>query len=306
MLRSTFAAIAVIGALALSASPSAAEPQPHPSSGVNNCDTGWVCVETGTSGSGGKKKDSKSSAPTGTRQCTKDGKVLPCYDPDLGSFSNGCYYKQVTDPALIADLEKAGKAAGQGNGSVPYEMTCLLDGPNPGSVYVFLKNPPAGFVDPAALAHQAVDKMLLKGPDIASPRAAGKYVVGMPMWMWVDQTQTTYGPNTATASAGGVTVSATAEVSSISWDMGDGTAAVVCNGPGTKYTPSMGKAQSPDCGHVYDKASTDEAGGKFHGTATATWTVNWQVTGGPPDTGSFTEVRRSQFTADVREVQVLN
>ncbi|WP_460120339.1 hypothetical protein [Streptomyces phaeofaciens] len=57
--------------------------------------------------------------------------------------------------------------------------------------------------------------MKLAGPDIASPRATGKYLVGMPMWMWVNQSATTYGPNTASASAGGVTVTATAKVSKI-------------------------------------------------------------------------------------------
>ncbi|MFJ8098664.1 ATP/GTP-binding protein [Streptomyces griseofuscus] len=232
--------------------------------------------------------------------------MLPCYDPDLGSFSSGCYYKQIKDPTLIADMRKTATSAGQANGLAAYEMTCLLDGSSPGSVYVFLKNPPAKVVDPATLARQAVDKMLLEGPEVTSPRAGGKYVVGMPMWMWVDQTPTTYGPNRATASVGGVSVTATAVVSWISWAMGDGTAAVVCKGPGTKYTSSMGMARSPDCGHVYGRASVAEAGGKFHGTATATWSVDWRVAGVRAETGSFTEVRRSRFTAVVGEVQVLN
>ncbi|MGW4516402.1 ATP/GTP-binding protein [Streptomyces sp. NPDC004393] len=299
MLRSALAAIAVIGALALSASPSAAEPQPRPSSGVKDCDTGWVCVEAGTSG--GKEKDSKSSAPSGTHQCTKNGKVLPCYDPDLGSFSNGCYYKQVTNPALIAEMEKERKAAGQANGLVPYEMTCLLDGANPGSVYVFLKNPPAGVIDPAALAQQAVDKMLLKGPDIASPRAAGKYTVGVPMWMWVNTSPTTYGPNTASATAGGVTVTATAQVSKIVWSMGDG-ASVTCNGPGTPYTSSEGMAQSPTCGHVFSKTSAGAQNGKFPVTATSTWSINWQ---GGGQAGQLTEVRQTNVQVAVGEVQVV-
>ncbi|MFD8229455.1 hypothetical protein ACFV16_35765 [Streptomyces massasporeus] len=53
--------------------------------------------------------------------------------------------------------------------------------------------------------------------------------------MWVDQTPTTYGLNSATATADGVTASATARVISITWDMGDGTQPVVCHGPGTRY-----------------------------------------------------------------------
>ncbi|MGW5482606.1 ATP/GTP-binding protein [Streptomyces sp. NPDC004008] len=299
MLRLTFAAIAVIGGLAVSASPSAAEPQPRPSSGVKDCDTGWVCVEAGTSG--GNEKDSKNSAPSGTRQCTKNGKVLPCYDPDLGSFSNGCYYKQVTDPPLVAEMEKERKAAGQANGLVPYEMTCLLDGAKPGSVYVFLKNPPTGVIDPAVLAQQAVDKMLLKGPDIASPRAAGKYTVGVPMWLWVNTSPATYGPNTASATAGGITVTATAEVSKIVWTMGDG-ASVTCADPGTPYTASDGMAQSPTCGHVYSKTSAGGAGGKYQVAATSTWTIDWQ---GGGQTGQLVETRQSQTQVAIGELQVV-
>lgn len=162
-------------------------------------------------------------------------------------------------------------------------------------------------VDPEQLARAAVDKMLLTGPDIASPRASGRYVVGMPMWLWVTQSPTTYGPNSASASLAGVTVTATAKVSSISWDMGDGSAPVICDGPGSVYTSAVGKAPSPDCGHTYAKASAPQRkGGRFQGEATATWTVDWQVTAGPGETGTFTEVRQSPFTVDVREVQVLN
>ncbi|MFF9244588.1 ATP/GTP-binding protein [Streptomyces sp. NPDC014776] len=163
------------------------------------------------------------------------------------------------------------------------------------------KAPP---VDPEAVAQQALAKMQLLGPKIGSPRAGGRYVVGMPVWMWVDPSPTTFGPQQASATAGGVTVTARATVTSVSWDMGDGTEPAVCNGPGTKYQPSMGKTPSPDCGHTYTHPST-RAGGKFHGTATATWTVDWAVNGGG-QTGTFTEVRQSAFEVGVREVQVLN
>ncbi|MFE7649908.1 hypothetical protein [Streptomyces phaeoluteigriseus] len=75
---------------------------------------------------------------------------------------------------------------------------------------IWLADPPpaAAAVNPAELAQRAVDSMKLAGPDITSPKAAGRYLVGMPMWMWVNQSPTTYGPNTASASAGAVTVTA--------------------------------------------------------------------------------------------------
>ena len=47
--------------------------------------------------------------------------------------------------------------------------------------------PPAAAVDPEVLAQRAVDAMKLKGPAVASPRPAGRYTVGVPVWMWVNQ-----------------------------------------------------------------------------------------------------------------------
>lgn len=164
---------------------------------------------------------------------------------------------------------------------------------------------PAVAIDPAVLAQQAVDKMLLEGPDLASPRSTGKYTVGVPMWMWVDQSPTTFGPNTATASGGGVTVSATAKVSSIEWDLGDASDSVHCDGPGTPYKESFGMKESPDCGHLFRTPSKGQPGGKYQGTAKATWTVEWQVSGGG-EFGQFTEVRTTDFAVSVGELKVLD
>lgn len=45
---------------------------------------------------------------------------------------------------------------------------------------IWLADPPpqAAAVDPAELAQRAVDSMKLAGPDIASPRTAGRYLIG--------------------------------------------------------------------------------------------------------------------------------
>jgi hypothetical protein len=156
-------------------------------------------------------------------------------------------------------------------------------------------------VNPQELAQRAVDSMTLLGPDIASPRAAGKYTVGVPMWMWVNQSATTYGPNTASASAGGVTVTASAKVSKIVWQMGDG-ASVTCNGPGTPYQASEGMAQSPTCGHMYSKTSAGAQRGKYPVTATSTWTIDWQGGGAA---GQLTEIRQTDVQVAIGEVQVV-
>lgn len=194
-----------------------------------------------------------------------------------------------------------------GDGAV-YVNPCINRGPGAANgdtigLAFWSKATPDPAVSPAVLAQRAVDSMLLTGPAVASPRADGTYTVGVPLWMWVSQSPTTWGPNTASASAGGITVTATATVSSVAWNMGDGTT-VTCIGPGTPYTAARGMTPSPDCGHRYSATSAGQSGARYQGTATATWTVNWAVTGGG-QSGRLTEVRQTPFTVSVGELQVV-
>lgn len=212
-----------------------------------------------------------------------------------------CVYKLADPQPPAGSLDWEGHKPGDG---AVYEQTCGWEGTDDNTIVrmVWLAEPPAQeTVDPAVLAQRAVDSMTLLGPDIANPRTAGKYTVGVPMWMWVNQTVTTYGPNTASASAGGITVTATAKVSKIVWKMGDGTS-VTCNGPGTPYSGSAAMAESPTCGHVYSKTSASAAGGKYAVTAASTWTIDWQGGGA---SGQLTETRQSDVQVAIGEVQVV-
>ncbi|MGQ4356571.1 ATP/GTP-binding protein [Streptomyces drozdowiczii] len=185
-----------------------------------------------------------------------------------------------------------------------YSRGCLATGTL--DVFWAADAPAADAIDPAVVAQMAMDKMTLAAPRIhISPKPGGTGLVGMPVWMAVDQSPTTYGPNSATATAGGVTVTATAKVTSIVWTMGDGTS-VTCNGPGTVYQKSFGMKQSPDCGHVYKQTSADQPGGRFRVGATATWTVDWQVTGGGGETGQMTAVRDASVAVTIVESQAVN
>ena len=94
--------------------------------------------------------------------------------------------------------------------------------------------PPVGpAIDPRVLAEQAISQMVMRGPEIgmAPPPGSTSGLVGLPVWMWTERGENTVGPVEQSASAGGVTVVATGQVSRIVWDMGDGTT-VVC-GAGT-------------------------------------------------------------------------
>ncbi|MEW2471086.1 ATP/GTP-binding protein [Streptomyces sp. NPDC046994] len=221
---------------------------------------------------------------------------------DSSTDKTVCKYKLADPQPRAGSLDWEGHKPGDG---AVYEQTCGWGDLNGNTIVrmVWLADPPAQeTVAPAVLAQRAVDSMTLLGPDVASPRTTGEYTIGVPMWMWVHQSTTTYGPNTATASAGGITVAATAKVSKIVWSMGDGTS-VTCNGPGTPYTSSEGMAQSPTCGHVYSKTSASAQSGKFPLTATSTWVINWQ---GGGQAGQLAEVRQTNVQVAVGEVQVVS
>ncbi|MFF3326957.1 ATP/GTP-binding protein [Streptomyces sp. NPDC002889] len=216
------------------------------------------------------------------------------------------YEKMVPEPPADSSVWEGHKP---GDGAV-YIERCFEKSDPAGTTVVRIfwsKQQPAAApaVDSAVLAQQAVDKMLLRGPDIGiTPKPGGRGVVGMPVYMWTTTGPETYGPNTASATAGPVSVTATARVSKIVWQMGDGKT-VTCTTAGTPYKAEYGKKPSPDCGHRYNVPSSTTSSGKFHVTATSTWTVDWQVTGGG-QTGELTEIRDSAVDITVAEVQVLN
>jgi len=130
--------------------------------------------------------------------------------------------------------------------------------------------------DPEDLAREAIAQMQLSPIQIGivpedAPGRIG--VVGMPTYMWAENPgQNTIGPITRSASAGGFTVTATATVDRIVWDMGDGSS-VTCEGPGTPYEDRFGREPSPTCGHTYTSQ------GRFTVTARSYWTVAWQGIG---------------------------
>ncbi|GAA2234257.1 hypothetical protein GCM10010413_36890 [Promicromonospora sukumoe] len=133
---------------------------------------------------------------------------------------------------------------------------------------------------PGEVAQIAVERMNLRAVEIGmSPDPDGPGVVALPTWLWVhDPGEQTFGPITRTASAGSVTVSATARVERIVWDMGDGTQ-VVCTGPGTPYEFRFARQASPDCGHIYTRESGYRPGQEYTVTATSEWVVDWEGAG---------------------------
>jgi hypothetical protein len=205
---------------------------------------------------------------------------VPC-SSDAGYWSNpyNCYIKLLEPQPPATDPSWQGHDPAEGAVYQCYQpQTGVL-------VWVWYANPPPNSgvgPTPGEVAQLAIDQMRLRAPQIGivpepGPDRVG--LVGMPVWLWVaDPGPETIGPKTATASAGGITVTATAELFEITWDLGDGTT-ITCDGPGTPYKPSYGDEDSPDCGHRYERTSADEPDQKYTVTATSDWVVTWTGAG---------------------------
>ncbi|WP_217996714.1 hypothetical protein [Nocardioides jensenii] len=214
----------------------------------------------------------------GSSTCTNAGSEIPCTGPNGSAWSSahGCYVGAVWDPGGEGDQPPPGETKKDGGWHICYF-------PPPGSSWepVWIENGTVT-IDPVVLANRAIVSMNLDPITIGIVPESGANrvgLVGLPVWMWVDnQTANTWGPITRSASEGPVSVTATATVSSVIWNMGDGTK-VNCTGPGTPYADNYGKQESPTCGHRYAMMSTDQPDGAYQVTATSHWVVAWSGAG---------------------------
>ncbi|MCR3721141.1 MULTISPECIES: hypothetical protein [Prauserella salsuginis group] len=158
--------------------------------------------------------------------------------------------------------------------------------------------PPAP--SPQELARQARSQLRLPNPTIGS-NPAGTQLVRVPTWVWIDSRL--WHPHTATASVPGVSVTATARPTSVSWSMGDGTT-LTCRGPGTEFPADADPGSaSPDCGHTYQRSSAGAADARFPVTATVSWQITWSGAG---EQGRFPNMATDDETSfRVAEAQAL-
>jgi hypothetical protein len=205
---------------------------------------------------------------------------VPCSSP-AGYWSNSyhCYISPVEPQPPAGDPSWQGHEPGDGAVYNCYQpQTGLL-------ITIWSQDPPPNSgtgPTPREVAQIAIERMRLSAINIGiapepGPDSIG--LVGMPVWMWAQNPNAhTVGPITESAAAGGITVTATARVLHITWDMGDGTE-VVCDTAGTPYKPSYGRTDSPDCGHTYTKSSAHEADDAYTVTATSSWVITWSGAG---------------------------
>ena len=225
--------------------------------------------------------------------------AVPC-ESEFGWWSADmkCYVR-------LADPQPAkSDAVWQGNtdGAI---YSCRIGAPgvaNPFGLFWSASMPagPAAPVDPAVVAQSIVEQMELRAITIGmvpEDRPGSMGVVGLPLWMWVEApSEQSFGPMTRSASLGGVTVTATASVSKVLWEMGDG-GAVTCTATGTPFTDGHGGQESPDCGYTYPKQGT------FTVRATSYWSVDWTSSSGP--SGSIPLQFTQSRIVQIGELQVV-
>ena len=138
---------------------------------------------------------------------------------------------------------------------------------------------PAGAPEPVVLARVAVGRMDLRAPEIGlwpeslEELPEGHNYVGWHNWMWVrDPGPATWGPITKTVTESGYAITATAAVTKVTWEMGNGDTKE-CD-KGVEHLKSQEEDQaSPTCGYVYHQR------GDYTITATAHWVVVWSGLG---------------------------
>lgn len=178
-----------------------------------------------------------------------------------------------------------------------FMITCLpdfQDGP------VWITNGAAGpTLSPAQVAQLARKKLHLPEPLIAAS-PAGEQLVNLPTWLWLSDG---WRQISATASVPGLSVTAVAKPTTVSWSMGDG-GAVQCAGAGTPYRVEVDpRAGSPDCGYMYRHSSSAQPDAVFRVTATIQWAISWSSGG---QSGGFPGlITSSTTTYRVAESQAL-
>ncbi|MEV8094630.1 hypothetical protein [Kitasatospora sp. NPDC085879] len=305
----------IVRALLLSAlllAPAAPASAGEPGGGVNPCAVRDICVvvtepgSTADPGNGGG--GSSGGSDGGVQMCSWNGQQWPCWDDDLGWFStaDGCYYHR-SEPQPPAS-DPAWDGHGPSDGAV-YEVNCRGVGgqltPKPP---MFFAQPPGGPPPPDRpydLGMKALGMIHFDSPQLhAAPAATA--VVGVPVWLWYTSTETTAGPQSATAKGRTMSVTATARLTKVHWDTGDGSPGAECTGPGTPYRAGAGT--TPPCGYTYRTSSAGQQDRTFYLTATLTWRVEAVRS----DTGARVFAVDYRVTTDdplplkVAEVQALN
>ncbi len=179
------------------------------------------------------------------------GKTVPCRSELYGwwSVNRGCYVQEAEPQPPTSDAIWGGRTDG-----AIYECQRPMGGAAFDETVFWAEEPPPNPEQVLALVGQVTQSMHFKAismgmaptPTSVKPDSIG--IVGMPVWLWVaSPSPQTWGPATSTGTSGALSVTGTAKAERVTWNLGDGSAPIVC-GAGSPYDPSYGKVESPTCG----------------------------------------------------------
>lgn len=147
---------------------------------------------------------------------------------------------------------------------------------------------PAGpVVTPAQVGAMAAASLKLpspkarRSPDDRLPDGRATTYVRLQTWFYVPVAQ--WKPLTVSATAGGVTATATATPTVLAFDPGDGSAAVSCAGPGRAWVFGQDKnfdVAPGGCSYAYLRSSYGYPGGMVTARYSITWSIRWTGAGG--------------------------
>ena len=253
--------------------------------GETVCSNGVCVVVVGDPGSPGSGGGGSGSGGGGGGGCKWQGKSVPCQTAS-GSFdaSDGCYYAEANPYPTSGPVYESWKAGG---GAI-YWASCPFGG---SGGYVWRPTPPANLPPtPGELAQRALDSLTLTKPTTGR-YPSGTLKNGQPYtvvhaytWYYTDPGR--FQTLTARAAAGGNYAEVTVKPSALTFDPGDGNAAVSCAGPGTQWNSSYGVwAASPSgCDYQYPHSSIHAAHQEVTATYGIRWTVTWVGSGGSSGT----------------------
>jgi len=285
------------------------------SSGESGAGSGSASPAGSGSGGGGgftSPAGSGSSNGSDTSPTTPTGSTLDGYggafcanlaSADCASSIAGAQPGTSSNPAAeLAYLN----AVGQAVCNMGTTAACPVPGTPPAATAPGAPPAPPPPPSAAVVAQIAISQLDLTA---ATPRLSANpnLAVGLPVFLWVEQSPTTTGPVSTTVTAGPTSVTAVATVSRIDWSMGPAGAVVSCAGPGTPAPagPIFHGNNSPDCGYSYALRSLPERTGglgKWPVTATTVWNITWFGAG---QAGAQGLSLTSRTAVEVGELQTL-
>lgn len=243
----------------------------------------------------------------------QNGREVPCYIEGRGWYDGtSCYYGPPSFNFDTTPPEGSSEEDGQW-----YQVHCIWGFTGDTMLFEALfehrwvEFGDVPTVSPEELAQRAIAAVGLDGVEFRlAPPSTGAGLVGLPVWLGVadDPGSTYWGPITSEPQCDGdLCVEITAEVTSVEWNMGDGTVFTCDRDQHTVWQRGTHDFLAPgnNCHHNYQQASRNQTDGRYQISTTSNWSVEWTTTSGGGESGQLPASRPATTSMQIDEVQVL-